>query len=287
MITTSAIVAGVALLIFIPWELSRDEPIVKIQLYRQRNFLIANIFMLVMGVILFGTTQFIPQLLQEVLGYTATNAGLALTMGGLATLVVMPLAGVLTGRVDPRLLIGFALFIQGFALWNMSTLDTQMSFENAAMARLIQSIGLPFLFVPITSAAYVGMNQRDNNQASALMNVARNLGGTFGISLVQTMLARQQQVHQSQYVETLNPLNPNYVSGIAHMTRLLMDQGLSQANAGRAAIAQLYRGLGVQASMLSYIDVFHVLMIMVFASLPLVLIMQKPKKGAGAAVAAP
>ncbi|MBV8394293.1 MAG: DHA2 family efflux MFS transporter permease subunit [Alphaproteobacteria bacterium] len=281
MIVTTAITAAIAVLVFIPWELSRRDPIVKIQLFRQPNFAIANIFMLIMGVIVFGTTQFIPQLLQEVMGYTATNAGLALTMGGIVTLFMMPLSGILSGKVDARWLIGFALAIQGVALWNMSTLDTQMSFSNAAYARLVQSIGLPFLFIPITAAAYVGLKPTENNQASALMNVSRNLGGTFGISLVQTMLARQSQVHQSQYVETLNPLNPNYASGIDRITQALMNQGLSQADAARAAVAQLYRTLGQQMAMLSYIDVFHVLMIMVFAALPLVFLMRKPEKGGG------
>lgn len=281
MITTFAIASFVALLIFIPWEWTHRDPIVRIRLYGRRNFLIANIFMLLMGVIVFGTTQFIPQLLQEVLGYTATNAGLALTMGGLATLVVMPISGILTGKVDPRWLIGFALAIQGIALWNMSTLDTDISFSNAAVARMIQSIGLPFLFVPITNAAYVGLEPSQNNQASALMNVSRNLGGTFGISLVQTMLVRRGQVHQSQYVETLNPLNPNYSSGIDQITQALMNQGLSQIDAAQGAVAQLYRTLGKQAAMLSYIDVFHTLMIVVFCALPLVFLMQKPDKKAG------
>jgi DHA2 family multidrug resistance protein len=282
MITTTAIISAVALIAFIPWELSQKEPIVKISLYGQRNFLIANIFMVMMGVIVFGTTQFIPQLLQEVLGYTATNAGLALTMGGLATLLVMPVAGFLTGKVDPRFLIGMALTIQGIALWNMSTLDTQMSFENAAYARMIQSVGLPFLFVPITNAAYVGLSPKENNQASALMNVSRNLGGTFGISLVQTMLARQAQVHQARYVETLNPLNPYYASAIDRATHALMAQGMAQTDAARAAAAEIYRGLQQQANMLSYVDVFHVLMIVVFCALPLVFLMQKPKKTGGA-----
>lgn len=283
MITAVATISALSLMIFIPWELTRPDPIVRIQLYGRRNFMIANVFMLVMGVIIFGTTQFIPQLLQEVLGYTATDAGLALTMGGIATLVVMPVCGYLTGKLDPRYLIGFALAVQGLALWNMSTLDTQISFENAAMARLIQSVGLPFLFIPITSAAYVGLRPRENNQASALLNVSRNLGGTFGISLVQTLLAQRSQVHQSQYAESLNPLNPNYASGLEHMTHVLMNQGLSQAEAAKAALAQLYRTLGQQAAMLSYIDVFHVLMLVVFAALPLVLLMQKPNKRAGAA----
>jgi DHA2 family multidrug resistance protein len=278
MITTFAIIGAVSLVVFIPWELSRKDPIVRIKLFGQRNFVIANIFMLLMGVIVFGTTQFIPQLLQEVLGYTATNAGLALTLGGLVTLIMMPVVGYLSGKVDPRYLVAFAILIQGIALWNMSGLDTQMSFDNAAMARLIQSIGLPFLFVPITAVAYVGIKPEENNQASALMNMSRNMGGTFGISFVQTMLTRRAQVHQAQYVETLNPLNPNYASGLQHVTHALTNQGLSQSQASKAAVAQVYLSLQQQASMLSYVDVFHVLMVIVFASLPLVLLMRKVKK---------
>ena len=278
MITTFAIISAVSFVVFIPWELSRKDPIVRIRLFGQRNFVIANIFMLLMGVIVFGTTQFIPQLLQEVLGYTATNAGLALTLGGLVTLIMMPVAGYLSGKVDPRYLVAFAILIQGIALWNMSGLDTQMSFDNAAMARLIQSIGLPFLFVPITAVAYVGIKPEENNQASALMNMSRNMGGTFGISFVQTMLTRRAQVHQAQYVETLNPLNPNYASGLQHVTHALTNQGLSQSQASKAAVVQVYLSLQQQASMLSYVDVFHVLMVVVFASLPLVLLMRKAKK---------
>ncbi|HEX4270634.1 MAG TPA: DHA2 family efflux MFS transporter permease subunit [Rhizomicrobium sp.] len=285
-IVCCAAAAMLAFLVFIPWELSRSDPIVNIKLFAKRNFVIANVFMLLMGLIIFGTTQFIPQLLQEVMGYTATNAGLALTMGGLATLLVMPIAGFLSGRVDPRILIGFALAMQGIALWNLSTLNSQISFENAAMARMVQSVALPFLFVTITNIAYVGIRPEENNQASALMNVSRNLGGTFGISLVQTMLARRAQVHQSQYVESLNPLNPNYAGGLHRLTEALMGQGLSSADAGRAATAELYRTLGQQAQMLSYIDVFHVLMWVVFAVLPLVLLLQKPKAGAPGAGAA-
>jgi len=286
LICTTAAIAAFSFLSFIPWELSQGEPIINIKLFKNGNFIIANIFMLLMGLIVFGTTQFIPQLLQEVLGYTATNAGMALTAGGLATLVMMPLAGFLSTRVDPRLLIGFALVMQAVALWNMAGLNTNMSFDDAAMARMIQSVALPFLFVTITNIAYVGISPGQNNQASALMNVSRNLGGTFGISLVQTMLARQSQVHQSQYVESLNPLNYNYTAGIARIANGLTANGLSKAEATRAATAQLYRTLGQQMEMLSYIDVFHVLMWVVIVVLPLVLLLKKPDKlqgGGGAA----
>jgi DHA2 family multidrug resistance protein len=206
---------------------------------------------------------------------------MALTAGGLATLLMMPLAGFLSTRVDPRLLIGFALVMQAIALWNMSGLDTDMSFRDAAIARMIQSVALPFLFVTITNIAYVGIRPGQNNQASALMNVSRNLGGTFGISLVQTMLARQGQVHQSQYVESLNPLNFNYAAGISRMAHALMANGLSQPQATRAATAELYQALSRQAQMLSYIDVFHMLMWVVIVVLPLVLLVKRPDKTHG------
>ena len=277
MIVTTTIASAVAFIAFIPWELTRRDPIVRIRLYGRRNFLIANIFLLLLGVIVFGTTQFIPQFLQEVLGYTATNAGLALTLGGVATLFVVPIAGILTGRIDQRVLIGFALVIQGVALWNMSQFTTQISFHDAAIARMIQSIGLPFFFIPVTNAGYVGLRPEENNQASALMNVSRNLGGTFGISLVQTMLERRAQVHQSQYVETLNPLNPNYQAAIQNTAHVLMSQGVAQAKAMSAATAIIYQNLQQQAQMLSYIDVFHTLMWIVFGVLPLVILMRKPE----------
>ena len=173
--------------------------------------------------------------------------------------------------------------IQAFAFWNMSGLDTGMSFHDAAMARMIQSVGMPLMFVPISAVAYVGLKPTENNQASALMNVSRNLGGTLGISFAQTMLARQAQIHQAQYVETLNPLNPNYnqaVSGIAHG---LMTRGVPSAEASRVAGAVIYRTLGQQAAMLSYIDVFHIMMWMVIICLPLVPLMRAPKPGAAPA----
>jgi MFS transporter, DHA2 family, multidrug resistance protein len=283
MITTFAILGTLALICFIPWELTRKNPIVRIDLFKRANFAISNVFMLLVGLILLGTTQFIPQLLQEVLGYTATQAGEALTMGGIATIVIMPIAGMLSGKVDARYLITIAMTIQAIALWNMSHLNTSMTFQDAALARMIQSVGLPLMFVPISAVAYVGLKPNENNQASALMNVSRNLGGTLGISFAQTMLARQSQIHQSQYSETLNPLNPNYNQAIASISHGIMAQGLPQAAANRAAGAVLYQTLQQQVAMLSYIDIFHVMMWMVIVCLPLIIFLRPPKAGAAPA----
>ena len=281
-IMATAVISGLALLFFVPWELTRKEPIVPIAMFGRRNFGVASIFLLLTGLILFGTTLFIPQLLQVVMGYSSTDAGLALTAGGVATIVVMPISGVLSGKADPRLLIGGAFIVQGLALWNMSHLNTNLSFGDAAFARMFQAVGLPFLFVPINAVAYVGLKPNESNQASAMMNVARNLGGTIGISSVQTMLARRTQWHQARLAEHLDPLNPNYTLGLSQAAGRLQDFGQSAMNAQSGALANLYRQLGRQAQMLAYIDVFHTLMIVVFACIPLLLLMQVRKGGAPA-----
>jgi MFS transporter, DHA2 family, multidrug resistance protein len=278
-ITTTAVVAALSLILFIPWELTRDKPIVPVAMFARPNFAIASIFLMLTGMILFGTTLFIPQLLQVVMGYTATDAGLALTAGGVATVIVMPIIGFVSGRIDARLLIGTGFVIQALALLYMSHLSTDMTFANAALARMLQSIGLPFLFIPITTVAYVGLAPTESNQASAMMNVARNLGGTVGISSVQILLAQREQFHQARLVEMLNPLNPTYTAGIDHLTQGLLDRGQSAANASREAVATLYGIVQQQAAMLSFIDVFHVLMIVVILAMPLLLVMQGPNGG--------
>jgi DHA2 family multidrug resistance protein len=165
----------------------------------------------------------------------------------------------------------------------MSHLNANLSFDDAAMARMYQAIGLPFLFVPISMIAYVGLTPTESNQASAMMNVARNLGGTIGISSVQTMLVQRAQWHQARLVEHLDPLNPNYSNGIAGAVGRLTGFGQSTLDAQSLAVANLYRQMLRQAQMLAYVDVFHTLMIVVFACIPLLLLMQGPRGGAAPA----
>ncbi len=279
MILTTAIVAGISLVSLLVWELNRKDPIVDLRLFANRNFAVTSLFMATAGIIIFGSTALIPQFLQQVMGYTATDAGMALTTGGIATIAVMPLVGALTGKVDTRLLLFPAMLVQGFALWNLSHFNSGISFEDAAQGRLWQAIALPFLFVPINAAAYVGLKPSQTNQASALLNVARNLGGTFGISTAQTILQNRQQFHQARIVEGLNPLNPEYGSGIATIGRAIA--GVTQDATASAGV--LYQQVLTQASTLAYLDVFRVLMIFVFAVTPLALLLRQgtSEKGGG------
>ena len=272
---------------FVIWELSDREPLLDLTLFKNRNFAAATLIIMIVGVILFGTTQFMPQLLQEVLGYTATSAGLAMTAGGAVTLIAMPIAGLLSNRIQPRYLIGFALMVEVFALWNMTQLDTQMSFADAAMARLWQALGIPFMFVPLITVAYVGLPRSASNQASALLNVARNIGGSIGISAVQAFLATRQQFYQARFTETLNPLNPVYSSGVSHIARELVSRGQSQLAASQMAVGQLYQAVIKQATMLAFIDCFWVLMVFVAAITPTIFLLRNnPKLGEPARAAA-
>ena len=273
-ITVAAIVSVVSLVAFVLWELSRRTPMLDLHLYGNRNFAIGSALILLTGVIMYGTTQFIPQLLQEVLGYTASSAGMALTAGGIATLIAMPFAGLLSDKVQPRFLIAGALLGEALALWHMTHLSADMSFGDAAMARVWQALPIPFLFIPLTNAAYVGVPQNRSNQASALLNVGRNIGGSVGISLVQTLLANRQQFHQSRHVETLSPLNSSYDFGVDQITQALVAQGQSMVDATQTATGVLYRAVLKQASMGAYIDCFWVLMVFVMIVFPLVLFMK-------------
>ncbi len=283
MITWLAIIGGLAFLALIPWELIHENPIINVHLFRRRNFAIAEMLFLALGVVLFGTTQFIPQLLQVVLGYTAENAGLALTAGGVATILVMPLVGILSSRIDARYLVAFGFAAQALAFWVMGHLSTQMSFFDAAFVRMLQSVGLPFLFIPLTTVAYVGLRPQENNQASGLMNVVRNLGGTIGISFVQTLLTRGAQRYQSLLAYQLNPTNANYSQAVQHITQSLSGQG---AGASGESLGVIYQNLQQQAQMLSYIEVFHVLLWVTVASLPLVFLMRRARPHHGSSEAA-
>lgn len=276
-IITTASIAFVSLVSLVFWEFNHDEPVIDLKLLKSRNFSLTLLIMGITGMILFGTTQLIPQMLQQVLGYTSFQAGLALTFGGIATLVAVPFAGRLSGVVDVRLMLFPALLVQAFALWNMTHLNADITFHDAAIARLFQAMALPFLFVPINAVAYVGLPQNKTAQASSLLNIARNLGGSIGISTAQTLLASGQQRHQSELVQKLNPLDPNYTDWLSKAQGAFGGQG----DPGTTSLAVLYQTVQRQASMLAFLDVFRSLMIVVLVVAPLVFLMRSGKSGGG------
>jgi DHA2 family multidrug resistance protein len=280
MICTTAVLAVVGMIAFVWRELTTEHPLLNLRLFKLRNYAVANLVIVVVGVILLGTTQFLPQLLQQILGYTSTETGLAMTYGGIATLFVMPAIGILSNSVKARTLIFIGLAIEVFALARMTSMTADISFSYAAMMRVWIAVGVPFLFVPLSSAAYVGLPQDQTAQASSMMSICRNLGGTMGISVVQTFLIHRQQFHQARLVEQMNPLNGGFQAGLDRMTGIIVGQGLPAAQAGQVAMGRAYAEVQRQAGIMSYIDVFWGLAWFVALVLPVVFLLrtQAPNK---------
>jgi MFS transporter, DHA2 family, multidrug resistance protein len=261
------------------WEFITPNPIVDLPLYKDRNFGFTNICMFAIGFILFGTTQLLPQYTQTLLGYTATQAGLVISPGGVAVMIMMPLVGFLVGRIQPRWLITFGMFVEGLALFYMTRFDTQVSFITLATARVFQAGGLAFLWVPINTAAYSGLPPGKTNNASALINLARNLGGSIGVSLANTMLIRRSQFHQSRLLSASTFTDSSYHATVSSIAANLVRQGLNPVVAADRAVAQLYKTVQDQAQMLSYIDVFYFLGIAAFCMIGLTLFLKNIKLG--------
>lgn len=271
LIVTTGIMAVVGLGGMVAWELNQDDPIVPIELLANRNFAICTLLIMITGLLVFGTVQIIPQMLQQIFDYTAYDAGLALTYGGSVALLMMPVAGALTGKIDLRFLLLPAFAAQAFSFWWFSGFSLDSTFGSAALGRFFASIGLPLIFIPITTAAYVGLKPGQADKASAMLNFFRNLGGAFGISLCQTLLARREQFHQSRITEGLNELNPVFSNGLQQAQNFTGDR--------QAALRIVYNQVREQAAMLSYVELFHVLMIMVICVLPLILFLRPAASG--------
>ena len=227
--------------------------------------------MLGTGAIVVATTQILPQFLQTELGYTAMLAGLVLSPGGVVTLIMMPITGRLIGMVQAKYLIAAGATIAALSMWNLTGLNGNITYGYAAMSRIYLALGLPLLFLPITTASYEGLPPEKTNQASALINVARNLGGSLGVALVQTLLAQRQQFHQSRLIEHIVPSDVGYQQTLSAVTRFFQAQGSSATDAAAQAFGYIAQTLQTQVNLLAYIDVFWALTLIGAIMAPLAL----------------
>ena len=230
-----------------------------VRLLRSRAFAVSCLVMFLFGFMLISTTQLLPQLTQTLLSYDPTTAGLTLGVGGLATLIIMPLAGAITGRlVQAKWLILIVLAGTGWALYSGAWLDLDISFWNIAMLRLTQVVWLPFVFIPLSAVSYVGVPPSRTNDASAMINLMRNLGGSVGVSFTTTMLEDQLQFHHERLAEPITAYN-----GYAWNTPLAPIDAIIQAQAG----------------IMSYLDIFFLLGMLGLCIWPLALLLPRMPRG--------
>src|SRR5438128_4730694 len=198
------IVAGIL------WELHEKEPVVDLRMLKNRNFALATMAMFFLGFVLYASTVLIPQFLQELLGYTAQLAGMALSPGGAVIMLMMPVVGLLVSKVDTRVLITFGCIVSASALFVMAGWDLGLDYGHAVRARMLQSFGLAFLFIPINVAAFAYVPKEKSNMGTGIINLARNIGASVGIATVTTMLDRRAQFHQSRLMERGNDFSAAY-----------------------------------------------------------------------------
>jgi DHA2 family multidrug resistance protein len=257
-ITTLVVLAAVSLVSLILWEWFHKAPIVDVRLFKNFNFATSSLMFLMLGMALFSSTVLMPQLLQTLMGYTAQKAGMVLSAGALVVLVVLPMVGRLTTRIQARYLVAFGWITLAASMYISSKqVDLLMSFRSATLLRVWQYIPVAFLFVPLTLAGYVGLGEEKTNAAAGLMNFMRNMGQSVGTSAVTTLLARRSQYHQSVLAEYTT--SARFQASITALAIRLTSVGLSVHAAQQQALGRLYAMLQAQAAVLSYIDVYWLL----------------------------
>jgi DHA2 family multidrug resistance protein len=278
-IVTFAVICGIAFVLMIPWEMTRHNPMIDLRMVASRQFGACFLVMLATGAILLATTQFLPQLVQQDFGYTATWAGLVLSPGGLVTMLMMLAVGRLAAKVQPKYLIVAGAVIIAISMYSMTNVYGDLGFWFMARSRMLLGVGLPLIFVPIMAASYDGIPPDKTDQASALINAARNTGGSIGVSIVSNVLTHREQFHQSRLVEQVTPSSTQYQDTLHQITNFFATQGSSLALAHNQAIQWIGQQVQTQASFLSYMDAFWVLMLISLAAVPLALTLRKVKLG--------
>jgi len=274
-----AVISALAFVLMIPWEMTRRNPMIDLRMVASRQFGACFLVMLATGAILLATTQFLPQLVQQDFGYTATWAGLLLSPGGVVTMVMMFVVGRIATKVQPKYLIIAGAALIAMSMYAMTSVYADLGFWFMARSRMLLGVGLPLIFVPLMTASYDGMPASKTDQASALINAARNTGGSIGVSLVANVLAHREQFHQNRLIEQVVPSNMPYQNTLQQVTGYFQAHGFSLAQAHDQAIQWIGAQVQSQASLLGYMDAFWVLMLIALAAVPLALTLRNVKLG--------
>jgi DHA2 family multidrug resistance protein len=243
------------------WELQHPQPVFDVRLFKVPSFAAANLVMLLVGFTLFSTTQLIPQFSQNLLNYDSLKAGQSLALGGFAAALMMPFAGIVASKAPAKFVVGAGLLATGFALIHASGLNGQISFWDLSLTRVYQSLALPFLFVALTTAAYVGIPPERNNEASAIVNLSRNLGGSIGVAAATTELAWRTQFHHARLSEQVSSIGA---------------RGMELTQNGLGAAQKLIQA---QAQLLSYLDIFWVFGLAALCVVPIAFFLKSAPPG--------
>ncbi len=275
--------AAIGLIGAVVWLLYAEKPVVNLRVMKDRNFALACVMIFAMAAVLYSSAVVIPQLAQTVLGYTATLAGYILSPGAIVVCLAIPIVGKIVPRVPTRYVIGFGFTVMGCALLYSNTITPDINFFTLSLMRAAQTVGLAFLFVPISIIAYATLPKEQNGDAAALFTMFRNIAGSIGISLATAMVTERTQVRTAHLVTHLTPFDQPYLDLVQRNKDALISMGHDKADAATRAVGMVYQTLRTQASVLAYSDVFLYCAVLAFLIVPLTFLFSNIKAGGGGA----
>lgn len=274
-ITWLSLTSLVSLVLFVIVEFFAKHPIVNLKAFKNLTFSTGNVVMFFAFFNLLGSIVLLPIYLQTLMGYTATLAGLVLGPGGIATLIAMPIAGRLVTKINPKAILAFGIIMAAYSTYLMSQFNLLTDFNTIIWPRVVLGVGMGFLFIPLTTLTMSSIRKEDMGNASAIYNLLRNLGGSFGVAFVTTMLARRAQLHQVHLVEHLTPFNTSYQLTLSRVDQFLQHMGVDVSTAQQGSLSVIHGQLLRQASMLSFNDAFYLLSVLLICTLPLLLLIRR------------
>jgi DHA2 family multidrug resistance protein len=266
-------------------ELKTPHPVIDLSVFKYRSYAVGTFLMTVVGFVLYGSTVLLPLLMQELLGYTATHAGVTNLPRGMASFLFMPVVGILTGKVDSRKLLAIGVSATAGAMFMVSTFSLTVGFWNFWWPLMLQGAGLGLIFVPLTTVTNDPIPRERMGNATSIFNLMRNIGASVGISTVETLQFRRMQAHINVLGRHVNAANPQTQQVLAGLRQTFISRGADPVTAQHQAYGALWGMVQRQASMLSYNDVFRFLGGMFLIMLPLLFLMRKPQAGKGPAMA--
>ena len=283
-ISRAIVIATIALVAFVIWELRTKEPIVNLRVLANRNFAVGTALIAVMGIVLYGTIALLPLFLQTLLGYPALESGLAVSPRGIGAIISMILVGRLIGKIDGRYLIVIGFGMVGVSTYLLSDINLQISIRSIVWPQIESGLAMGFVFVPLTVIATGTLSNEQIGNATGIFNLMRNVGGSFGIAAVTTMLARGAQSHQAAMVSHLTPYDSVFQQRLSEIVARMAPQS-DLMTATHQAYGVIYQTLVRQATLLAYIDNFRLMAFLCLICMPAALLFKRVRaRGAAPAM---
>jgi DHA2 family multidrug resistance protein len=277
-ITWLSFISISSLILFVMVELFASNPIVNLRAFRNRSFSSGNIIIFFTFFSLFSSLVLLPIYLQTLMGYTSFLAGLALSPGGIASMIAMVIAGKLVTKINPKAILAFGLAVAAYSIYLMSQFNLLVDYYTVIWPRVVMGAGIGFHFIALTTLTLSSIRKEEMGNATGIFNLLRILGGSFGVAIATTLLARRAQFHQAHLVEHLTLFDRNLQSAVPQISQMLQERGFLSPLPDQGSLSAIYHQLSRAASMLSFNDVYFILSIMMMLILPLVLLMKKGKK---------